>query len=163
MFIKNKLKMEEIMKKIILILLSILLISSLIGCNVSSDKGNGEEVITPIKTTEFILGTIVDIQIYDNKDVMVVEKVVDRLREIENLMTINREKSDLQSLNNNAGKTYKLQDDTYKVLEEAMNYSRISKGRFDLTIGPIIKLWDIGGENPRVPSDDEIRGSSRIS
>lgn len=33
----------------------------------------------------------------------------------------------------------------------------MSDGAWDITTGPLIKLWGIGTENERVPSDSEIK------
>jgi thiamine biosynthesis lipoprotein len=43
------------------------------------------------------------------------------------------------------------------VVESALNYAERSGGAFDPTIGPLVKLWNIGQDNARIPGDDEIR------
>jgi thiamine biosynthesis lipoprotein len=44
-----------------------------------------------------------------------------------------------------------------QVLERARYYAELSGGAFDPTIGPLVKLWNIGSERPRVPREGEIR------
>lgn len=142
--------MEDNVKRIFNLITMLLICTSILsGCGSQKEK-------EPIKKTEFVLGTIVDIQIYDEKDILVVDKVMSRLREIENDMTINRDKSDLQDLNNNSGVPYRVKADTYEVVKRALYYSEISNGNFDMTIGPLIKLWNIGSDNPRLPEFKEI-------
>ena len=141
------------MKKRIYILILIMIMSILVGCS------NEIKETTPIKVTEFVLGTIVDIQIYDEKDQEAVKLVTDRLREIEALMTINKEESDLQNLNKSGAEGYVVNKETYKVIEDSLKYAEMSNGMFDPTIGPLIKLWNIGTDDARVPEQTEIESA----
>jgi thiamine biosynthesis lipoprotein len=47
-------------------------------------------------------------------------------------------------------------DDVFAVIERAVYYAGISDGAFDPTVGPLVSLWGIGGENPRLPGQEEI-------
>ncbi|MDF2890437.1 MAG: thiamine biosynthesis protein ApbE [Clostridia bacterium] len=107
----------------------------------------------PISKSDFLLGTIVEISIYDKQDEAIIDKALDRIREIENKMTINNaETSEIIALNEAAGtKEVKVSADTLDVLERGMYYSELSKGRFDITVGPIVKLWNIGTDLAAVP------------
>ena len=46
--------------------------------------------------------------------------------------------------------------DTFSVIREGVEISRLGDGRFDLTVGPLVKLWGIGTDDARVPSPAEI-------
>ena len=46
--------------------------------------------------------------------------------------------------------------DTYEILKTAQKYSQLTEGAFDVTIGAAALLWNIGGNNSRVPSNEEI-------
>jgi len=110
------------------------------------------------------MGTIVKITIYDEvKEVEpLFQKVFDRITEIEERMTINKgtEKSEIVQLNSKAGKEYsKLSPDTFYVLEKENYYSGISNGKYDITIGPLVKLWNIGTEEARLPEEIEINNT----
>ena len=43
-----------------------------------------------------------------------------------------------------------------EILLETLDISEKSNGALDPTIGEISRLWDIDGENPRVPAEHEI-------
>ena len=107
----------------------------------------------PISKSDFLLGTIVQITIYDKQDEAIIDKAMDRIREIESKMTINNNgTSEIIALNEAAGiKEVKVSTDTFDVLERGKYYSELSKGRFDITVGPIVKLWNIGTEYAAVP------------
>lgn len=42
-------------------------------------------------------------------------------------------------------------------LEQNLEICRLTDGAFDLTVGPLIKLWDFLAEPPRIPSPEQIR------
>lgn len=107
----------------------------------------------PITKSDYILGTIIDITIYDKQDESIIDKALDRIREIEAKMTINNaETSEIIALNEASGKGgVKLSLDTFDVIERAKYYSDKTKGLFDPTVGPIVKLWNIGTDYAAVP------------
>jgi thiamine biosynthesis lipoprotein len=148
-------------KKINIIkLLCFFLISiSLFGCSAANKDGYqaGNE---PSVETAFLMGTIVKVSIYDQiEDKTIFQKVFNRIAEIEAKMTINTatEQSEIISLNNAAGRELcKLSADTFYVLEKGKYFSELSGGLFDITIGPLVKLWNIGTEAATVPQETEI-------
>ena len=63
----------------------------------------------------------------------------------------------MNRLNSMAGKDYiKISPETFFVLETARKYSELSKGKFDITIGPLVKAWAIGTDNARIPEQKEV-------
>lgn len=107
----------------------------------------------PISKSNYLLGTEVQITIYDKQDESIIDKAFSRISEIESKMTINNAKtSEIIALNEAAGKeAVKVSSDTMDVLERGKYYSQLSDGRFDITVGPIVKLWNIGTEYAAVP------------
>lgn len=139
-----------------LILLAVLLLS---GCDKNS--ANEEAPIaemSPISKTNFLLGTVVQISIYNRQDKTIIDKAIDRISEIESKMTINNaETSEIIALNNASGKNeVKLSSDTFYVVEKGKQYSEMSDGKFDITIGPIVKLWNIGTPYAAVPEKNRL-------
>ena len=47
-------------------------------------------------------------------------------------------------------------DETAKLLQNAMEYSAATNGLFDVTVAPLVSLWGITTDSPRVPSQGEI-------
>ena len=134
--------------------LSSLLIFSLIfiaGCS----KNN--KVSSPLSRTETLMGTVVKVTIYDSNDTKILDKAFDRVREIEKSVSINEEGTILDKVNESSGISPVIVDeDTFKIVEKGIKYSNLSNGLFDITIGPLVKLWSIGFPEARVPSKDEI-------
>lgn len=137
------------MKKIV-IFISLILMIFIVGCST-------KDVDNPISRTEIIMGTTVGVTLYENGSEEVLDKVFKRVQEIENLVSINKEETEIDKLNENAGiSPVKLSDSSFEIIEKALYYSKLSSGGYDLTVGPLVKLWSIGLPEAKVPSQEEI-------
>ena len=97
--------------------------------------------------TEFVLDTVSTIKVKGNYS-KAVDDAYARIREIESRMSSHISTSDIVTGNLNV--------DTAYVISKGLGYGGISEGKFDITIKPVSKLWNIGGENPKVPTQEEI-------
>ncbi len=112
----------------------------------------------PLRGSEYVLGTICTISLLDGGSEAVLEAVFARLREIEARMSANRDGTEIAAVNDAAGKSpVRVSADTLYVVRKALEYARLSDGAFDPTIGPVVKLWNIGLEGERVPEAREIK------
>jgi thiamine biosynthesis lipoprotein len=143
-----------------LIITALLTAIFLSGCQ----KSSSDTSIKPLSKTNFLLGTVIEISIYDRNDEAVLDKAFKRIGEIEKKMTINNtETSEIISLNNASGKNeVKLSPDTFFVVEKGREYSEKSRGIFDITIGPVVKLWNIGTEYAAVPEKSKLEEAVRL-
>ena len=138
--------------KAISLLIGIFLIFSLIGCTNSNDDSK------PLSKTEYFMGTVVTVTLYDNKSEKIIDKAFEEVKKIEQLVSINMEGTELDEVNNNAGiKPVKVSDDTYNIIKKGLEYSSLTNGSFDITIGPLVKLWSIGLPEAKVPTIEEIK------
>jgi thiamine biosynthesis lipoprotein len=111
----------------------------------------------PPAQAEFVLGTVCSVNLYEGGNRRIYAAVFSRIREIEGIMSDNLADSELNRINRNAGKApVAAGDELLYVLERAKDYAGMSGGAFDPTVGPLVKLWGIGGDLPRLPDDDEI-------
>lgn len=44
----------------------------------------------------------------------------------------------------------------FRMLSECASLSQLTRGSFDITIGPLVTVWRVAGESGRLPSDSEI-------
>lgn len=138
--------------KAISLLIGIFLIFSLIGCTNSNDDSK------PLSKTEYFMGTVVTVTLYDNKSEKIIDKAFEEVKKIEQLVSINMEGTELDEVNNNAGiKPVKVSADTYNIIKKGLEYSSLTNGSFDITIGPLVKLWSIGLPEAKVPTIEEIK------
>lgn len=98
-------------------------------------------------STQFVLDTISTITVKGNND-KAVNRAFDRVREIEEHMSSFSKSSDLA--------TGVLNEDTAFVIKKGIEYGDISNGAFDISVKPLGRLWNIGGDNPSVPQKEEI-------
>lgn len=111
----------------------------------------------PLSKTDIFMGTACTVKIFDNPEEKYIEEAFEKIKEIEDKMSINKEDSELIQVNNSSGKNpVKVSDESYYVIKKGKEFSALSEGKFDITIGPLVKLWGIGTENARIPSNNEI-------
>ena len=108
--------------------------------------------------SEIVMGTVCTINLFDRGTPALYSRVFARLKELENIFSFHIEDSDLNKVNLNAGiAPVMVNPELIEVLAKAMEYAEKSGGYFDPSIGPLVKLWGIGGNSPRVPNEEEIK------
>nr|WP_245641366.1 FAD:protein FMN transferase [Thermovenabulum gondwanense] len=104
-----------------------------------------------------MLDTLIQITAYGDNAESAINSAFDRIAEIHNKMNVNDEESEISSINKLAGRGFaKVSQDTFYVIQKGLYYSSLSHGKFDITIGPLVKLWGIGTERARVPDKNVI-------
>lgn len=135
------------------LLVSMLVILVVTGCSNSSSK--------VYEKTAYMLGTICTIKVYDSisedKAKDAVDKAFLRVKAIEDKMSVNKAGTELDAVAAAAGTVpTKVSADTFFVVKKGLDYCAKSNGMFDITVGPLVKLWGIGTDNARVPTTGEI-------
>ena len=108
--------------------------------------------------SEFVLGTICTVNLFEQGKPAFYSQVFGRFRELEDIFSANREGTDLDTINQYAGiEPVKVRPELIEVLEIAMEFAGKSGGFFDPSVGPLVKLWGIGSDNPRIPEEEELK------
>lgn len=120
--------------------------------------GRGNE---PLRGNTYLLGTVLNVAIHDGGyREELIEGMFDRVAEIEARMstsTADYDTTELLAVNRAAGETpTSVSADTYEVLQEALYFSRLTDGAFDVTIWPLVALWGIGTDGAALPDQAEI-------
>lgn len=112
----------------------------------------------PMDRSDLVLGTVCSIRILDGGSEKALDAAFARLREIEASMSANAAGTVVAAINEAAGNApVAAPADVRYVTGKALWYAARSGGAFDPTIGPIVKLWNIGLDGERVPSPEEIK------
>ncbi|MFK4568163.1 FAD:protein FMN transferase [Enterococcus sp. UD-01] len=144
-------------KKSLIILFAGLFLILLAGCN-SKPKTEAVKINKePYSDQQSLLGTYVQVRIYDDGKKDVLPKAFARVKELGDKITVNQKGSEIDAVNEQAGiKPVKVSKDIYPLVKRAYEYSQDSSGGFDMAIGPITQLWHIGFDDARKPSQEEI-------
>ena len=141
-----------------------------VGVLCSSLLLSGASGIMPGKTTtvvyaadiekytnaDFAMDTVVSETLYTSGEDINIQ-IGEKLREMETtLLSWTDENSQISQLNNADGGTVEVDTDLAADLAKICQLSQDSDGAFDPTLGKLIRLWDIDGENPHVPDQSEI-------
>lgn len=111
----------------------------------------------------YALGTINSIKIYDSSDEAALETVVARINDIERHMSAFLPDSDIAEINRSAGTGYvSIHEDTYRLLERGLSFSKLSQGAFDITIRPLVELWGIGKKLNYIPGEEEVKKTLKL-
>ncbi|MBU0926318.1 MAG: FAD:protein FMN transferase [Spirochaetes bacterium] len=114
----------------------------------------------PADRTDLVLGTVCSVRVLDGGSEEALDAAFARLREIEASMSANAEGTVVSAINAAAGASpVAAPADVRYVAGKALWYAALSRGAFDPTIGPVVKLWNIGLPGERVPSPEEIRAA----
>lgn len=142
---------------------NVLSIIFLLSCVIFLTSCNTKEMetnVTPLSRTEFLLGTVVTISLYDHQSEELLDLAINKLKELEDTLSINKTGTLIDKINESAGiSPVVVDEDTYNVIEKGLNYSKLTDGAFDITVGPIVKLWNIGFPEARIPEPSEIEQS----
>jgi len=65
--------------------------------------------------------------------------------------------SDIYKINHSFGHPVKVSDDMYDLVREAVSFTPLSKGTFDITVGALEDLWKESGKQDRIPTREEVK------
>jgi len=86
-----------------------------------------------------------------------IESALAEIIKVDDLMSDYKDDSEVTLVNKNAfNQPVKVSQSTFEVLQKSIEFSRLSDGAFDITVGPLVDLWHRAAEANSVPSDDEL-------
>lgn len=108
----------------------------------------------------FVMGTSMTIEV-SGVDAAARTEALDEafaaLAEVDRLMSHYRDDSELTRVNREAAaQPVPVSPPLFSVLTAAQDVSRASRGAFDVTVGPLMKLWGFFQKQPHVPSAAEL-------
>ena len=135
-------------KLLSIILSSILTLMLLCSCTHKEEMRHTTQI--------FALDTVIDVTAYGKNALQGIDAASKEIYRLERLFSVTMENSDIYRLNNANGAKVIVNDEVYQVLEKAKYASKVSYGKFDATIHPVMKLWGFTEKEYRVPADEEI-------
>ena len=148
---KNGAKNKFNKKSLIAVILCAVIVFGIVSYDFISGRNSCEK-------TSVAMGTVVTFKLYGFGAKNDLDKIETEINGLENSVLSWRKKgSDVYRINESAGSSVSVSPDTAKIIGQCIDISDDCGGVFDITIGNVTKLWDFGGNNQRLPSDDEIK------
>lgn len=136
-------------------LIAIILCAVIVFGIVSYDFISGK---SSCEKTSVAMGTVVTVKLFGFGAKNDLDKIETEINGLENsVLSWRKEGSDVYRINKGSGTQVSVSPDTVKIIGQCIDISDDCGGVFDITIGNVTKLWDFGGNNQRLPSDDEIK------
>ncbi len=113
-----------------------------------------------VQKTEQIMGTDVTITVVAKsveEGGAAIDAGMAELRRLDAMMSLYKDTSEITQVNLAAGKNpVHVSPEMIEVVEDAVRVSRLSEGVFDITVGPLVVLWQMRLKEGTTPTDREI-------
>ena len=119
-----------------------------------------------LEQENFLMGTFVRLSAYGDRHTgQLLHESMAIIGSLDATLSLHQPGSEIARLNAHAGeKPIPVSSETMELLQIAIKWAEESNGAFDPTVAPLVKLWGIGGLQPRVPSKKElIRGVELVN
>ncbi len=103
--------------------------------------------------TEKVMGTLVTLKAQGKNSQAAVDESFDEI-----FALVDNIKADVKNLNDNAGsgEFVKVSADVFEMLKLSQNYSELTGGAFDVTVGAAVDLWRNARKTETLPTQEEI-------
>ena len=111
------------------------------------------------RQTREVFGTFVSIDAFYTDDVdirQVIEACWKRMSEIQRTMTVKADYGEVAFINSSGSWPVVVSQDVYMLIEEALLFSELTDGAFDITVLPLVQLWKAAAARGTLPSISEI-------
>ncbi len=139
-------------KKIISVVLTVLIFFGAVGLFVFYE--NRHERFDNSEKSHIAMGTVVTQKVYGDFAAKRIEQTKLIIDGLDDMISWRESDSEIAKLNSGESLEIAYLADCIKQCSEI---SALSGGVFDVTVGGVSRLWNIGEENERIPSDDEIQ------
>ena len=107
--------------------------------------------------TTYSMGSYVQQTVYGSGREEAAQAASTAVAELEGLISWRVEGSDISRLNQAAGTDFlQIAPQTWDILHTAQEVCQASGGAFDITIAPVVELWGITSDHPKVPTGEEL-------
>jgi thiamine biosynthesis lipoprotein len=105
-----------------------------------------QEAKTPlVHKTKYSMGTVYEIAVYDQQPERAsaaIDKAFAEIVRLDAMLSNYKPDSELSRLNRDGHfHAVKVPPELYRVIEESVKYSKLSGGKFDITVAPLVDMW----------------------
>jgi len=110
-----------------------------------------------------VMGTIARVVVIaDSKKAgnLCIEKAFDKLYEIDDKMSYYKDDSEISRINRDAFKeAVTVSADTFYLIKRSVQFSELTKGAFDITVGPLKDLWQKAADINSAPTEKQLEAA----
>ena len=107
----------------------------------------------------FAMDTVIEIKVEKGRGDEIFPVCEDIIRQSEKIFSSTLEDSEVYKFNEAFDRLENCSEPFITLLKKSLEISEATDGCFDITVAPLVKLWNITGENPHVPTADEINNA----
>ncbi len=113
----------------------------------------------PVSRQAFMLGTLITLTVYEPEQEPFLEEALALIERYESMLSVFRRDSQLYAVNHRAEheQCITVSEELFALVERGLYLSEVSGGVFDISTEPLSRLWNVNGEEQRIPGDEEIR------
>lgn len=116
-----------------------------------------QKKVQSIQQTYFYLGTIIDITLFGTDDTDQLLEISKMIFDYDAQLDRTNELSEVSKINHLEINTpLEVSSSTYDIIKKSLEYGELSDGNFDITINPIVELWQIGTDFQKIPAHSLI-------
>lgn len=131
------------MKKVSILILCLLF---LCGCQEQAEPAK------QYSKTVFAMDTVMELSVYGVEDMLAGAEYI--ITDTENQLSVTRPDSEIYRLNEEG--QGKVSENTYALLEQALELCTLTDGALDISIYPVVKAWGFTTDEHRVPDANEL-------
>ena len=110
-----------------------------------------------LERQSFNMGTVIINHVTAENPQQVLHEAEDEISRLNRLLSRFDDASDISRINHQAGRLpVQVSEETFQLLSESLNYSKLSQGLWDITICPLVTLWEEAKKEITVPSQQMI-------
>ena len=138
------------MKRILSVILIVVTLFALGGCSYKTNNNSAY-----VEKTDFLLDTVITIRLYDGNEAQL-DHCFDLVKKYDNMFSNQQITSDITIINDSVPEPRAVHSETLELIQKALDFSRMSDGDFDITIGAVSNLWDFHSKTPILPDKKEV-------
>lgn len=105
--------------------------------------------------------TLISIKIWGTNDSSLLDDCFELCAKYENKFSRTLPNSEISKINQSGGTPIEVSDETIKLIQKGLHYSKLSNGSFDITIAPLSNIWDFKNNTGIIPSKNSIEEAKK--
>ncbi len=104
----------------------------------------------------FAMDTYMNLKAYGEDTVSVLDEAENEIRNLEKMLSVTTENSDIWKINHSAGNYTDVSSDTLEIIETAIDIGNQTDGNLDITVYPVVREWGFTTGDYKIPDEQTI-------